>query len=40
MHGVKGKPPEAAKDNTGNATSRITLLLLVAMTGIAPILIP
>jgi DHA1 family bicyclomycin/chloramphenicol resistance-like MFS transporter len=37
MHGVKGKPPEAAKDNTGNATSRITLLLLVAMTGIAPI---
>ena len=37
MHGVTGKPPGAAKDNTGNATSRITLLLLVAMTGVAPI---
>ncbi len=37
MHGVMGKPPGAAKDDTGNATSRITLLLLVAMTGVAPI---
>ena len=33
MHGVTGKPPETA--NT--ATSRIMLLLLVAMTGVAPI---
>src|ERR1700723_3597382 len=33
MHGVTGKPTETA---TG-ATSRITLLLLVAMTGVAPI---
>jgi DHA1 family bicyclomycin/chloramphenicol resistance-like MFS transporter len=31
-----GKPPGAATDN-GPATSRITLLLLVAMTGVAPI---
>jgi MFS transporter, DHA1 family, multidrug resistance protein len=37
MHGVTGKPPGAAKDHAGNATSRITLLLLVAMTGVAPI---
>ncbi len=37
MHGVTGKPPAAAKDQTGKATSRITLLLLVAMTGVAPI---
>jgi DHA1 family bicyclomycin/chloramphenicol resistance-like MFS transporter len=37
MHGVTGKPPGAAQDNTGNATSRIMLLLLVAMTGVAPI---
>ena len=29
MHGVMGKPPAAAKDNPGKATSRITLLLLV-----------
>lgn len=36
MHGVMGKPPGAATDN-GPATSRITLLLLVAMTGVAPI---
>jgi MFS transporter, DHA1 family, multidrug resistance protein len=33
MHGVMGKPPEIA--NT--AASRTTLLLLVAMTGVAPI---
>src|ERR1700728_5381352 len=37
MHGVTGKPPGAAKDDTGNATSRITLLLLVAMNDVAPI---
>jgi DHA1 family bicyclomycin/chloramphenicol resistance-like MFS transporter len=37
MHGVMGKPPGAAKDDTGNATSRAMLLLLVAMTGVAPI---
>ncbi len=34
MHGVTGKPPEAA---TNSATSRTMLLLLVAMTGVAPI---
>src|SRR3979409_1570469 len=33
MHGVMGKPPETATP----ATSRTTLLLLVAMTGVAPI---
>src|ERR1700748_641833 len=37
MHGVMGKPPEAATDKNGAATSRIMLLLLVAMTGVAPI---
>src|SRR5882757_9799651 len=37
MHGVTGKPPETANDKTGAATSRTTLLLLVAMTGVAPI---
>src|SRR3984885_4412622 len=37
MHGVTGKPPRAAQDDTGNATSRIMLLLLVAMNGVAPI---
>jgi DHA1 family bicyclomycin/chloramphenicol resistance-like MFS transporter len=37
MHGVAGKPPATANDNTGAATSRIMLLLLVAMTGVAPI---
>ena len=36
MHGVMGKPPGAATD-TASATSRTTLLLLVAMTGVAPI---
>src|ERR1700731_684401 len=36
MHGAMGKPPLAAKDDAG-ATSRIMLLLLVAMTGVAPI---
>jgi DHA1 family bicyclomycin/chloramphenicol resistance-like MFS transporter len=33
MHGVMGKPTEPAT----NATSRIMLLMLVAMTGVAPI---
>jgi DHA1 family bicyclomycin/chloramphenicol resistance-like MFS transporter len=37
MHGVMGKPPGAATDTAGIATSRATLLLLVAMTGVAPI---
>jgi MFS transporter, DHA1 family, multidrug resistance protein len=37
MHGVMGRPPGAAKDETGNTTPRIMLLLLVAMTGVAPI---
>jgi MFS transporter, DHA1 family, multidrug resistance protein len=37
MHGVTGRPPGAAEDHTGKATSRIMLLLLVAMTGVAPI---
>ncbi len=37
MHGVMGKPPGAATDNNGVATSRFMLLLLVAMTGVAPI---
>src|SRR4051794_25168748 len=34
MHGVMGRPPEAA---TSHATSKAMLLLLVAMTGVAPI---
>jgi DHA1 family bicyclomycin/chloramphenicol resistance-like MFS transporter len=34
---MTGKPPAAVKDGTGNATSRTMLLLLVAMTGVAPI---
>src|SRR3954452_14521392 len=33
MHGVMGRPPEAA---TSRATSKFMLLLLVAMTGVAP----
>jgi DHA1 family bicyclomycin/chloramphenicol resistance-like MFS transporter len=33
MHGVTGKPPDTAT----NATSRFMLLMLVAMTGVAPI---
>jgi hypothetical protein len=37
MHGVTGKPPRAAQDNGALATSRTMLLLLVAMTGVAPI---
>jgi len=35
MHGVVGKPPGAAVDAV--ATSKIMLLMLVAMTGVAPI---
>src|SRR3954447_7836191 len=35
MHGVVGKPPGAAVDVV--ATSKIMLLMLVAMTGVAPI---
>lgn len=35
MHGMISRPPEAA--TTGIATSRVVLLLLVVMTGIAPI---
>src|SRR5258707_10111266 len=37
MHGVTGKPPRAAQDNAALATSRMMLLLLVAMTGVAQI---
>ena len=37
MHGVMGKPPDAATNNSGIATSRMMLLMLVAMTGVAPI---
>src|SRR5882762_3141927 len=37
MHGVTGKPPRAAQDNAALAKSRMMLLLLVAMTGVAPI---
>jgi DHA1 family bicyclomycin/chloramphenicol resistance-like MFS transporter len=37
MHGVMGKPPGAATDLSDVAKSKITLLLLVAMTGVAPI---
>ncbi len=35
MHGVMGKPPGAAANAV--ATSKIMLLMLVAMTGVAPI---
>ncbi|MBR1144292.1 multidrug effflux MFS transporter [Bradyrhizobium sp. AUGA SZCCT0431] len=37
MHGVMGKPPGAAGDTGGVATSKTMLLMLVAMTGVAPI---
>ena len=37
MHGVMGKPHGAATDKSENTTSRLMLLLLVAMTGVAPI---
>src|SRR6266567_7087450 len=36
MHGVMGKPPAAATDKS-IATSKIMLMMLVAMTGVAPI---
>src|SRR5712675_2541303 len=36
MHGVMGKPPDAAT-NSGVASSKVMLLLLVSMTGVAPI---
>ncbi|HMM93032.1 multidrug effflux MFS transporter [Bradyrhizobium sp.] len=36
MHGVVGKPPGGTDDNVV-ATSKIMLLMLVAMTGVAPI---
>ncbi|MGA7803748.1 multidrug effflux MFS transporter [Bradyrhizobium sp.] len=36
MHGVLGKPPRTAADD-GLATSKVMLMLLVAMTGVAPI---
>ena len=35
MHGMISRPPDAATKNI--ATSRVVLLLLVVMTGIAPI---
>jgi len=37
MHGVMGKPPGAAADRHDLKTSRLMLLMLVAMTGVAPI---
>ncbi|MBR1216020.1 multidrug effflux MFS transporter [Bradyrhizobium sp. JYMT SZCCT0180] len=37
MHGVMGKPPGTAGDTGGIVTSKIMLLMLVAMTGVAPI---
>src|SRR3984893_3181510 len=38
MHGALGKPPVAAEtDEGGPASSRVMLMLLVAITGIAPI---
>ncbi|MBN8988678.1 MAG: multidrug effflux MFS transporter [Rhizobiales bacterium] len=37
MHGVTGKPPGAAGDTSGIAAPKMMLLMLVAMTGVAPI---
>ncbi|HKU05303.1 MAG TPA: multidrug effflux MFS transporter [Bradyrhizobium sp.] len=37
MHGVMGKPPGAATDRHDPSTSRLMLLMLVVMTGVAPI---
>src|SRR3954454_24723055 len=37
MHGVVGKPPGIADDTSGIVTSKIMLLMLVAMKGVAPI---
>src|SRR5438876_1759179 len=36
MHGVMGRPPGAATDSS-IATSKLMLLMLVLMTGVAPI---
>src|SRR5215472_15175357 len=36
MHGIMGKPPGAATDKS-LATSRVMLMLLVVMTGVAPV---
>jgi DHA1 family bicyclomycin/chloramphenicol resistance-like MFS transporter len=39
MHGVSGKPPGAAQEDVADniATSKVMLLMLVVMTGVAPI---
>jgi DHA1 family bicyclomycin/chloramphenicol resistance-like MFS transporter len=37
MHGVMGKPPGAATEKHDLAASRLMLLMLVVMTGVAPI---
>src|SRR6201988_1549189 len=37
MHGVMGKPPGATTDGRGLARPRLMLLMLVVMTGVAPI---
>src|SRR5882757_3995287 len=37
MHGVMGRPPGAATNSSKLATSKLMLLMLVLMTGIAPI---
>src|SRR5580700_6578171 len=37
MHGVMGKPPGAATDSNSFAASKVMLLMLVLMTGVAPI---
>src|SRR3954465_5042108 len=37
MHGVMGKPPGAATDKHDPTSSRLMLLMLVTMTGVAPI---
>src|SRR3981189_3447348 len=37
MHGVMGSPPGAATDSSSLATSKLMLLMLVLMTGVAPI---
>ena len=37
MHGLTGQPPAGTSDLGGRASSRVMLMLLVAMTGVAPI---
>jgi DHA1 family bicyclomycin/chloramphenicol resistance-like MFS transporter len=37
MHGVMGKPPDATTTPEAVASSKVMLLMLVAMTGVAPI---